>query len=60
MLVHHGNSSPLRFKWRPVLDGDALDEDVADIRPVDSREQLHACALARAVLAQQGENFSAR
>jgi len=43
-----------------MLDGDSLDEDVADIRPVDSREQLHACALARAVLAQQREHFSAR
>ena len=60
MLVHHGNSPPLRFKWRPMLDGDSLDEDVAHVRPVDSREQLHARALACAVLAQESNHLSAR
>ena len=60
MLVHHGNASPLRFKRRPVLDRGSLDEDIADIGPVDSRQQLYARALSGAVLAKQSEHFSAR
>ena len=60
MLVHHGNSSPLRFERRPVLDGDFLDEDIADIRPVNSRQQFYAGAFACAVLAKQSEHLSAR
>jgi hypothetical protein len=60
MLVHHGNALPLRFKRGPVFDGGALDDDIADIGPVDSRQQLYARALPGAVLAKQSEDFPAR
>ena len=60
MLVHHGNPSALRLKRRPVLDGDFLDEDSADIRPVDSRQQFYAGAFPCAVLAKQSEHLSTR
>ena len=58
MLMHHGNPLPLRFERGPALDRDAADEDIADIGPVDSRQQLYARALASAILAKQSEHLA--
>ena len=60
LLMDQRDAERLRLPHRVDRYRRAIDDNLAGIRRLHARENLHECAFARAVLADQSEHFTAR
>jgi stage V sporulation protein SpoVS len=58
VLMDHADAVPDRSAWRGDIGGLAVDPNRAAVGPVYAGQHVHECALARAVLAEQGVDLA--
>src|SRR5690606_18110825 len=58
VLVHHADARADRVAWAAEMNGLAVDEDFALVRPVETGQDVHHRRLAGAIVPEQAEHFA--